>query len=382
MPVTNCEGIAMIFIGLINNIFFLIVMSSGQRIVSHFDAAGKLGLINWASSFCGLFATSLNGGFSSLNLSYDIRFVVTALCSVVGLLGCALAPTFWVALVSILFIGFACNFGESVAFGFMAFVRKQELVKFWGVGTGIAGIMGSGYSAFCCAYPDFKYTYSFYVLLPLIIVYCAAYWFVLRARPDPKLIPLLSQSDGAANGEKEGEETPKVQCISCSLLRRIAYYMLTCDAAYFIEYSVAGAFLDCAQTGDRVNMKYLFPLLGLAQHIGVLLFCGSLQFFAFPWLWVIVVAQCGSFAVWLTQAMLHWMPLWSEFVFIFIVGGLSGLSYVNTYHCVLVDERLSEKEKELGSNFTGCTVTVAVLLSSVFTYVSEQTYLKPFVPKS
>jgi hypothetical protein len=380
MPVTNLEGLAMVFVGLINNIFFLIVNSSGQRIVEHFDASGNLGLINWASSFCGLFATSLNSGLSSINLSYDVRFLVTSICSLAGLVGCAVAPTFWVACLSIVFIGFACNFGESVAFGYMAYVRKQELVKFWGVGTGIAGIIGSGYSAFCCAYPKFSYTYSFFVLMPLVLVYFAAYWFVLRAPPDPKLIPLLTQSD---DGETESRTTaiPTVQCISCSLLRRIAYYMLTCDAVYFLEYAIAGALLDCAQTEERRKMKYLFPLLSLVQHIGVLIFCASLQFFAFPWLWVNVAGQCVTFTIWMTQALLHWMPLWVEFVFIFAVGSLAGLNYVNTYHCVLVDERLSEKEKELGSNFTGFTVTVSVLIASAFTYISEQTYLKPFVPK-
>jgi hypothetical protein len=153
-----------------------------------------------------------------------------------------------------------------------------------------------------------------------------------------------------------------------------------CDLVYVVDYVVCGAFLDCAQPKEQQKSTYLFPLLGLVQHIGVLLACGSMHWFAFPWLWIIAVVQSAMFVVWLTQAMLHWMAIWSEFIFIFIVGVFAGLIYVNTYHCILQDERLTEKEKELGTNFTGMTVTIAVLVASAFTYVSEQTFLKPFVP--
>jgi hypothetical protein len=78
MSITNCEGVAMLFVALISSVFFLVVGSSGPRIVSQCDVGGNLGIINWTSSFCGLFATSLNNCFSSFNLSYDFRFFLAA----------------------------------------------------------------------------------------------------------------------------------------------------------------------------------------------------------------------------------------------------------------------------------------------------------------
>jgi hypothetical protein len=54
----------MLFTTLISSVSFLVVGFSGPRIVSQFDLGGNLGIINWASSFCGLFATSLNNCFS------------------------------------------------------------------------------------------------------------------------------------------------------------------------------------------------------------------------------------------------------------------------------------------------------------------------------
>jgi hypothetical protein len=50
------------------------------------------------------------------------------------------------------------------------------------------------------------------------------------------------------------------------------------------------------------------------------------------------VFQSGNVAGWWTQAMMHWMPLWSGFIFIFLIGSTGGLSSVNAYDIVLNDE--------------------------------------------
>jgi hypothetical protein len=78
--------------------------------------------------------------------------------------------------------------------------------------------------------------------------------------------------------------------------------------------------------------------------------------------------------------MLHWMPIWSQYIFVFLVGAIGGLSYVNTYDMVLSDNALNAKHRELGANFTSWSVLVSVLLSSWFCYLAENTFLKPFVP--
>jgi hypothetical protein len=51
-----------------------------------------------------------------------------------------------------------------------------------------------------------------------------------------------------------------------------------------------------------------------------------------------------------TQAMSDWMPLWSEFIFMFLVGSTGGLSYVNTSDIVLNDESLNVKTSRISRN--------------------------------
>lgn len=392
-PKTRCiDGVAMVLIGLINNIFFLIIFSSAQRIVEHFHATGYLAMVNWSCTFCGLFANGINSLLTTFNVSYDWRFIANTICMGIGLLGSAFATSFWLACASILFIGFSCNFGESVALGYLVYLKKQHYVKFWGIGTGTAGVLGSTYSALCIAF-EISYKLSFECLIPLIIVYFLSYFFVIREKNVNEDTPLLENGKPApmpsvSEGNNENIDastntnTLKMWC-NCSFLRKIMYYILTIDIVYFAQYVIASAFLDCAQTPEiQKKTKYLFPLLSLTQHIGVLLACSSLNWFHCRYLILIALGQMTNFGIWLTQAMLHWMPIWAEFIFIFLVGCCGGLNYVNTYDMEMNDDRLDHKEKELGSNMITFSVTVSVLISSGFSLLSEKTYLKDFVPQN
>ena len=381
------DGVAMTCIGMINNLFFLIIMSSAQRIVDEFQASGMLAVVNWSCTFCGIFSNALNSLLSSYNISYDARFIANTTCMLIGLIGCALSFNFWLSCFSILFVGFSCNFGESVSLGYLAYVNKQHYVKFWGIGTGIAGICGSLYSA-VCVYFEVPYKISFYCLIPFVPIYFCCYFFSLRTKPVSKIEqPLLTQSGQPSQttkeeGVKEKENHIKKIC-NAKFLKNMLYYIITCDIVYFAQYVIASAFLDCAQKKeDYEDTKYLFPLLTLVQHIGVLIFCSTLNWFQCIYLEVMAGVQVLNFLIWMTQAMLHWMPIWAEFIFIFLVGSCGGLSYVNTYHMIMIDDKLDHKEKELGTNITAFSVTLSVLISSGFSLLSEKTYLKPFVPNS
>lgn len=379
------DRIAMVFVGMINNIFFLIVLSSAQRIVDHFKATGLLGVVNWAVTFCGLFAGYINTLLSAKNVSYDLRFSINAASMGIGLLGCAVAPNFWMSCACILFVGFSCNFGESVTLGYLAYIHKQSLVKFWGIGTGAAGIFGSGYTILCIV-ADVNYKYSFLYLLPFVAVYFCSYFFVLRAKHHkPPEETLLSQNNSVDQNESivssEIIDEPPIKCFNIAFLKKISYYICTCDTTYFTQYVIATAFLDCAQTPELQSKTFLFPSLSLTQHVGVLIFCTSNTIFKCRYLGSIAVGQLINFCIWASQACYHWMPIWAQFIFIFFVGSCGGLSYVNTYDMILTDNRLSYKEKEIGSNIVAFSVTIAVLFSSIMTLISEKTYLYPYVPK-
>ncbi|EAY07171.1 CLN3 protein [Trichomonas vaginalis G3] len=379
-PATCLEKVAMTFVGTVNNLFFLIVMSSAQRIVEHYNEKGAVPAVDMACTFCGLFAGSVNTLFSALNFTYDFRFFTNASLMAIGLIGCAYAPKFWTCLISILFVGFSCNFGESVTLGYLAYINKSSLMKFWGIGTGTAGILGSLFSILVISF-KFDYKYSFLSLLPLVAIYFCSYFFILREKKKGNeqlnSTALLSQQETEPTHPDE-----KVKVWSWSYLRKIIYYIITCDTVYFAQYVIASAFYDCAHTQEfQKTHKYFFPLLLLVQHVAVLLFASTLTFFEFPHLTYMALFQMFNFCIWLSQAMLHWMTTWSEFLFVFLVGAMGGLSYANTFNMILKDKNLTQKESELGTNITALTETISVLIATGFGQIAEKTFLKPYVPQ-
>jgi Na+/melibiose symporter-like transporter len=210
----------------------------------------------------------------------------------------------------------------------------------------------------------------------MVLVYALSYFFVLRVKERA-----FDQVNPQALLHESKTTEEKGNYWNWAFLKQIGYYVLTCDVVYFAQYVIASAFLDCAETDEvRRTHRYMFASLGLCQHVGVLLFASSRNLFACQYLITMAIAQVLNFGIWLSQAMLHWMPIWSQFIFIFFVGSIGGLSYVNTYDMVLNDEALDSKHRELGANFTSWTVLVSVLLSSAFCYLAENTFLKPFVP--
>lgn len=376
-PSTLCQKITMVAIALSNNISYFIILASAQRIVDRYKENGLLPSVDLALCFSGLFAGSINTALTQHNVSYDTRFIANTILMFVGYLGCAFSPQFWMCLISVMLLGSSCNFGESVIIGYMAYVKKSSMMKYFGIGTGLSGILGALLTIVFISM-DFNYSYSFLCFLPFAFIFFVSYFFVLREKPselDTK--PLISN---ATENISENEEN--VKCFSTSFLSKVAYYFITYDIIYFSGDVVVTTYLDCAQTPDyQKTHKYIYPLLWLVYNCGLLIFCSTLSFFEFHHLRYLMFFQMMNFFVWLLQALYHWMPIWAEFVLIFVCGSVSGLTYANTFHALLSDNRLTPKEKELGSNVTTLSATVAILLDTCFGMLAEKTFLRDSVPK-
>ena len=89
-------------------------------------------------------------------------------------------PLFWVAILSIVALGAACSFAESV---FLGFLRKYpvQMTNGWSSGTGMAGVGGS-FLYLSLHSAGMKDGNVFLLLIPTIIVYFLTFTFML-AKP-------------------------------------------------------------------------------------------------------------------------------------------------------------------------------------------------------
>ena len=392
--IRTIDKIAMFLLGSINNLPYVVGIASADRIVDNYNNPTYMGLVLWANTLSGLFARFINTWLASMNVPYTVNFTINASAMLLGLVGCAFSKNFWLTLVCVFLIGFSSSFGESVLLCFLALKRKQALLSSWSSGTGMAGILGASYSLLC-ALVEIPYLWSFVALTPLVIIYICCFFCIINRSPqanDPKNAPLLANStdlsltSSSSNYVKDQEpkteeEEEKVSCCNFSILKPVWWYMFNCGAVYFLEYVIQNAFVHCAQDPKKKFKNYHYSLLNLMYQVGVFISRSSLALFKFPWVGWLTLFQLCFFAMWATQPFFYWMPFAVEIIFMICVGLFGGCSYVNSFNLIMNDPHLRTKEKEMVTSWNAFIISLFIVLSTLFTFLSEQTFLEDKVPK-
>jgi battenin len=227
--------------------------------------------------------------------------------------------------------------------------------------------------------------WSFIAVSPVVILYGLVFYLVLVRSPEEQPPGGLSASllsDGAVSVSSMGEE--KVGLFDCSYFRENSFLIFNCGAVYFLEYTIQTLFAHSALSGAQMTKwRFAFPLLNLCYQGGVFLSRSSLSLFAFPKVWLLTLAQCVLFAVWLVQALWHFMTYLPVMcVVMFLVGLLGGCAYVNAYHLIMTDVRLTQLQREMVTSYNSFFISLCIFLSTVFTYVAENTFMIPDHPQT
>ncbi|OHT15636.1 CLN3 protein [Tritrichomonas foetus] len=176
--------IGMILIGILNNVPYWVAISSAQAICTHFEKNGYIGAVTWGCVLFGFFATGGNAYLTSKNVSYVKRAIANGICMFVGLIGTAFSPNIFLAIFCISLVGVSSDFGEGVMLGYFAATDDNSLLKAWGIGTGISGLVGAVYS-FLCQLFRIPYFYSFISISWFGILYPIAFYYMIDPNPKP-----------------------------------------------------------------------------------------------------------------------------------------------------------------------------------------------------
>jgi battenin len=264
----------------------------------------------------------------------------------------------------------------------MSYRRKEVLLKSWSSGTGFAGIAGAGYSL-ACVWAKVSNFWSFIAVSPVVIVYGLVFYLVLVRSPSETAPGGLSAS--LLSGDditKRSPQQEKVRLFDCSYFRDNSFLIFNCGTVYFLEYTIQTLFAHCALSGKQMTKwRFAFPLFNLCYQFGVFLSRSSLTFFAFPKVWILTLGQCGFFVLWLAQALWHFMTyLPIMCIAMVLVGLLGGCAYVNAFHLMMTDVRLSQIQREMVTSYNSFFISVCIFLSTVFTYAAENTFMIPDHP--
>ncbi|KAJ1920863.1 battenin CLN3 protein [Tieghemiomyces parasiticus] len=411
LPVTWAISIAFFVCGVVNNFVYSIFLSAAERILE--TSQNMPGIILVASIVP---STVLNivAPYFVHRIPYHFR-IITVVLSLIA----SLHIVAWVDHVAIRIAGVAlCSLGSGLGelslLMFSSFYHSSS-VSAWSSGTGGAGLLGSFSFLALTVWARLSLTTALSMVSVLPLLMAVVYFVVLRipgplmarqkavmksASLDPRSMdsdsdaglgvvdqPALTKSSTGVTttaimttaAEIPPEERPLSARIR--LLRPLLMpYILPLFFVYWAEYTI----------NSGVNPTNLFPLdrtpfQNLSDHyiyyqaiyqLGVFISRSSVRVFHIQRVWVPSALQIVTLGVFLSHALVPWIPsVWVIFVLIFWEGLLGGSTYVNAYYNVSKD--VAPVYREFSMGVCGLGSSVGISLAS-FTAIGLQVALCNF----
>eukprot|EP01029_Cantina_marsupialis_P009283 TRINITY_DN2166_c0_g1_i2.p1 TRINITY_DN2166_c0_g1~~TRINITY_DN2166_c0_g1_i2.p1 ORF type:complete len:330 (-),score=93.39 TRINITY_DN2166_c0_g1_i2:438-1427(-) len=312
--------------------------------------------------------------------------LVNTLLLLIGLIVVATAPSFWFAVIGILFVGASSSFGESVLLGFL---RKYppSITGAWSSGTGVAGVGGSGIYMVLHAL-DFKDEIIFLLLIPTAFVYYATFTLML-IKPDnvpksPQTDRLIDEDEKSHNSNDRSSllpksESPKDRIIRCTKL--VLSPSIQLALVYFFEYCISVGFAakSAGEHSDKSHdfwIKNSYTILSFTYQAGVLVSRSSLSFCRVKEIKWLTLLQMANFFFWFFIAKFQIVGMFVQIPLMFFVGLMGGAMYVNVFALLVDDPNIPEADRELSINLVTLWITVGITMSSLTEIGMDETILK------
>ncbi|KAI6803904.1 protein btn1 [Hortaea werneckii] len=383
--------IAFWLFGLINNIFYVIILSAALDLVG--PAIPKATVL-LASIIPGL-ATKIIVPYIIHLVPYSLRVLIFAALSTCGMLVVALSPSgadptsVSSKIAGIVLANISSGAGEVNFLALTHFYGTQSLAA-WGSGTGAAGLIGAGAYALATTVIGFSVhatllastviplgmLISFFGLLPLgpLRTTGAQTSKYIRIAGDediasddndnnpPEAASLLTQRHGRISPAYDRAKPSPLHQTASTLLRTqllrtralLIPYMLPLFLVYVAEYSinqgVAPTLLFPLPETPFTHFRAFYPTYSAIYQLGVFLSRSSLPFLRVKSLYIPTCLQVANLLALTLQALWPFIPtVYFVFGIVFWEGLLGGLVYVSTFAAIRDEVAEGEREFCLGA---------------------------------
>ncbi|WPH05113.1 Hypothetical protein R9X50_00801400 [Acrodontium crateriforme] len=390
--------IAFWLFGLINNIFYVIILSAALDLVGPSIPKATVLL---ASIIPGL-ATKLVVPYFIDLIPYSSRIFIFAALSTCGMLIVALSPSRDAGSVAakvagIILANISSGAGEVNFLSLTHFYGPFSLAS-WGSGTGGAGLIGASGYALATTKLGFSVQHtllasaviplimliSFFMLLPLGPLRAAslsntAYQSVQHIDDDEpydrEAESLLAQHTSSPQNASFIQRT--IHDLQTKLVRArtlVVPYMVPLFLVYAAEYTinqgVTPTLLFPLENTPFTHFRDFYPTYGAIYQLGVFISRSSLPFIRIRSLYVPSVLQVANLIVLTIHALWPFIPtVWFVFAVVFWEGLLGGLVYVSTF--AAIREEVPENEREFSLGATTVSDSGGICLAGVLGVIME-----------
>ncbi|KAK4555495.1 battenin CLN3 protein [Recurvomyces mirabilis] len=379
-------AVAFWLFGLINNIFYVIILSAALDLVGPSIPKATVLL----SSIIPGLATKIVVPYVIHLIPYSARVIILAILSTCGMLTVALSPSHTTSgiaakVAGIVLANISSGAGEVHFLALTHFYGTTSLAA-WGSGTGGAGLLGAGAYALATttlgvsvqstllssAVIPVGMVLSFFSLLPLDPLTAGEHKI-----PNYEAVPgedndheiITEERAGLLDQPEAQHSSPAYQHNSHSSLQQLFHdlkiklsraktlvipYMLPLFLVYVAEYTinqgVAPTLLFSLDSTPFKHYRAFYPTYGAIYQLGVFISRSSLPFVRIRTLYVPSILQVVNLTALMIHAMYPYIPsVWFVFAIIFWEGLLGGLVYVSTYAAVREEVPDADREFSLGA---------------------------------
>ena len=415
--------ILFLFIGLINNLGYVLILTGSQQLTNKFDNKNFVALYLISLIIFSSFTRFINSKFC-IKISYTKRLFGLAMYFFLGYILLFLIlnnnnndnnnKKIFLTFIPAIIMGTGTSFGESTMLGYIKNFPKDYLVG-WGSGTGFAGFIGS-FISLICKLNDWELKYLYLFISPISIIYFILIMITKRIKDnlDNKLnnnsnnkLNIYDSKHNSINSDNpmkiKSNENNYLNNVDVSKNKNLTTinflisfkqgkrFIINLALVYFFNIFIyAGIAERVSIMKDKFNNNNnpneknnyfhyaLYEAFLFFYQIGVVVSRSSLPIVKYiNFIEIFVIFQIINAVFWLVEYYTFFIKnQYILFIHIIFVGIMSGSSYILCFYKIIKSEIIKPEYKELCLNISTMFNDFAILFSSIMIFIFDNTFMK------
>lgn len=366
------DQLAFFINGLINNFTYVVFLSAAEDIVGESVPKAAVLIADIIPSVC----IKLIVPYYMHSISYSSRIVVIILSAIMSLFVVAFGGGLSVQLLGIVIASAGSGLGE-ITFLALASFYPHNVISPWSSGTGGAGVAGSLAYLALSTWFGLKPSSSLLICAVAPLFMFISY-FKLMSHPQlaiesDRLRTAPMSLEDPAFDELRPENLPLVERFKI-VRGMISEYMLPLLFVFWAEYTinqgVAPVLLFPLEDTPFKALRDHYVYYQFIYQLGVFVSRSSSAIFPIDKLWYLVLAQFGTLAIFLSQALLVFnSTIYLTLLLVFWEGLFGGAIYANAFR--RLKSEMPRHQSEFAMGAASVADSFGIALASITAYVLE-----------
>ena len=391
------------FLGFINHLGYYLIITNSQQLATSLGNESLIACYPLALIIFSSLSRLINSKYF-INVSYYVRVIFLTLYFAIGYVSLFFIlnnkkvnenndRAFWFTLIPTAIIGTAESFGEVIILSYIGTFRGNY-ISGWNIGASLAGVSGS----FICLLfknlnSNLKYLYL--MLCPICVLYLFIFIFVDCCGHNEKKSNSFKKKymkfhEKKIQNNNNEDENLKKKSLNCKNFKDIIIlarrYIFNLALINFFQYTICYCFCERANKHKFINSKGTifesaqYETLLMFYQLGVVISNSSLFIIKhIKKIEIFTYLQAFNFILWFLEALFGYISNhWICFIHLFFVGFCGGGENIVLLNRMFNSKNISKQFQELCLNISEFFMDWGILLSSVFSIILDNTYLKTY----